>query len=311
MTKTNKGSALFGTLIVLSASGIAFSAPVDSNYATAIKLISAGKEAEALPYLDKSIKAFPKKTDLYFTRAGVFQKIGNVSKAIADWNTAIALEPANSSCYHNRAVAYLNSHDSTVYSKAKADFDKSLELKPSDLAYSGRGKLYCRMKNLSAARKDFDAAIKLNPSGAIEAYSCRSALNLQDHKAKEAIADLDRAIKIEPSAPLYNNRAWCDLMLRDQKQSLRDSDLALKLIQKSSRAEPETVGNIFHCRAIAHLQLGETATSLDDCNTAIKASPGSPALLTRSALYARMGKGNEALADANEAFKLLPESAGV
>lgn len=308
MKKSLNGLALLSILLFASTAVSVQSLPIDPDYKNALKLLDAGKNTEAITCLNKSISRFPKGAELYTARAEAYRRTGKVAKSVSDWTKAIELDPKNHNSYHNRGVTYLNSNDPGLYVKAKADFDKAIALKPSfAAAYSSRARLYGRLNQWKKGHADCSKAIELNPSTAVDAYAIRGTINMMESKYGEAILDVDRAIGLEPSAALYNNRAWCNVLSKKPKQALKDVSMALQFLGKS-KEDQKLLENAYCCRAIAHAKLGEIEASMSDCAAAIQTLPATPALLTRSSLYLRKGMGKEALADANEALKLIPDA---
>lgn len=95
---------------------------------------------------------------------------GNVDRAIADYNAAIALDPKYAHAYNNRGGAYM----------AKGDLDRAMA--------------------------DLNQAIAIDPKYA-EAYCNRSIAHQTKGEFDRAIADADQAIALDPkNAATYYNR---------------------------------------------------------------------------------------------------------
>ena len=81
------------------------------------------------------------------------------SAAIADYDTAIRLDPDDASAYYNRGVAKANLEK---YKTAIADFDIAIRLKPDHAkAYHGRGLMKALLGRTSEAKQDYQTALKL------------------------------------------------------------------------------------------------------------------------------------------------------
>ena len=76
----------------------------------------------------------------YFNRGLAYGKKGEVDRAIADFDKAIALNPDYAAAYYNRGTAYGMKGD---YDRAIADFGRAIKLNPKDAdAYNNRGLAY-------------------------------------------------------------------------------------------------------------------------------------------------------------------------
>jgi Flp pilus assembly protein TadD len=63
----------------------------------------------ALEYLDKAKKNDPNNKSFYFADGTIYDKIGNMDKAVEAYNKAIAIDPNFYDAYFNLAVVYFNS----------------------------------------------------------------------------------------------------------------------------------------------------------------------------------------------------------
>ncbi|CDZ64302.1 tetratricopeptide repeat protein [Neorhizobium galegae] len=123
-----------------------------------------------------------------------------------------------------------------AYARALADYDRAIALAP-DLAaaYWRRGKanlLYGR--NLAAALRDLDAAIRLEPSQA-EFYVTRASILSWDGRPELAMADLNHALTVDPrSEHALTNRGLAYFNDGDISRALADFDAALRLAPDDS-----------------------------------------------------------------------------
>ncbi len=102
------------------------------------------------------------------------------------------------------------------YKGSIKDYDKAIKANPSfSEAYYNRGSSKIHLNDFKSALADFDKAIELRPDF-ISAYRNRGILrnNINDHEG--AIADLDMAIKLEPNgAASYYLRGQIKLSTQD------------------------------------------------------------------------------------------------
>ena len=94
-----------------------------------------------------------------YERGSVYQSLGEMGKAIADYSRAIEMEPISSS------------------------------------GYVSRGSVYQAMKDLPSAFTDFDRATQLNPKNA-NAWMYRGSIYWSQGKPREAADDYDRASQL-------------------------------------------------------------------------------------------------------------------
>ncbi len=115
----------------------------------------------------KSGRAFGKpisKEDLaitYSNRGIAYNNMGNYDRAIADYDTAIKLNPKFANAYNNRGFAYYRKRQ---YDRSIADYDNAIKLNPKYArAYGNRGVAYYRKRQYDRAIADFRKAIELRP----------------------------------------------------------------------------------------------------------------------------------------------------
>ena len=109
-----------------------------------------------------------------FTNRGItYYNKGRYDRAIADFTTAIELEPDDAIAYYARGRAYANKDQ---YDRAIQDYDQAIRLRPDYAsAFLNRGNAYFNNKRLyDRAIADYTKAIELKPDDA-KAYEKRSA----------------------------------------------------------------------------------------------------------------------------------------
>ncbi len=137
-------------------------------------------------------------------RAFVHGKAGRYDLALADLNTAIAINPDRAKYYNNRGIIYDIRHE---YNIALLDFSRALLLEP-DFAevYFNRARVYSKFGRPKEALRDLALAIALKPEW-VEAYERRAIMNYGIRNYGQALADFDRAIALNPErAAAYFNR---------------------------------------------------------------------------------------------------------
>ncbi len=88
----------------------------------------------AIADYDSAIGLDPKSVDLYFYRGLAYAMSGRLAEAIADDTTAIGLDPRRGELYDERGRAYAKQGD---LERAIGDFEEALRLDPADVDASG------------------------------------------------------------------------------------------------------------------------------------------------------------------------------
>ncbi len=144
------------------------------------------------------------------------------------------------------------------YKRALADYARAIELSPNSAdAYWRRGKanlLYSR--DLPAALKDLDEAIRIDPSQA-EFYVTRASILGWLGEPAPALADLNQALARDPrSVHALTNRGLAYLNNGDTSRALADFDAALRLSPNDS--------GLYGFRAAARRGTGDEAGAKAD-----------------------------------------------
>ena len=110
------------------------------------------------------IEKFPLAATLpYASRAHHYRDMGNRDAALADYNTALDIDPEFVLGYVNRGAILANREE---FANALSDFNRALALnEKSALALDQRGRLRLRTGNTKGALGDLEAALQLEPNG--------------------------------------------------------------------------------------------------------------------------------------------------
>jgi tetratricopeptide (TPR) repeat protein len=189
--------------------------------------------------------------------------------AIADFDQAIRLDPAEADNYYQRALARWQDGQSAL---AMSDFDQALTIRPNDIqALTGRGALRLSSNDEAGARTDFEAVDAAAPHDA--GASLRIAEDyMRFGQFAGAIGRFDRWIAAYPRderlPSALNGRCWSRAMLN---QGL---DLALA-----------------------------------DCNAAVRSGRNSRFLDSRAMVWLRLGNFDKAITDYKASLSLQSKSA--
>jgi tetratricopeptide (TPR) repeat protein len=126
-------------------------------------------------------------------RANAYVQLGDIQKALADFDRAISLDNRKNFLFFNRGIAHARTNQ---LNEAIADYTAALYLNPQDTrALTNRGNLYIKTANLRAALADYDAALKIDPKLAKATYD-RAQARRQAGDPKGALADYRMASKL-------------------------------------------------------------------------------------------------------------------
>jgi len=116
-------------------------------------------------------------------------------RALADFQAAVELDPANWKPLHNRGVSRALAGQ---WDEALEDFSRVVQLKPDHAnAWFNRGEVRAERGERELAVADYTQAIELKPEDA-DAHRRRGLAFFQLRKFREALADLDRAVQLVP-----------------------------------------------------------------------------------------------------------------
>jgi tetratricopeptide (TPR) repeat protein len=143
------------------------------------------------------------------------------------WNHTLRLHPQNWLAWNMRGLAREASGD---LDGAIADFDAALAIDPAyGVAYVNRGRARVGKGDVRGAVQDWDRALALNPT-AREARLNRGGARLMLGDAQGAVEDLERAVQDSPdSASAWYNLASAHLATGNRELAIRDCRRALEL----------------------------------------------------------------------------------
>lgn len=155
----------------------------------------------SLTLWDHVIRHYPMIPMSYCNRGNEYVALGEETKALEDYNRALALKPDYADVYNNRGSLF---EKKALHALAAADFKQALKFKPShELAYPNFEKNKISMERKLILYSELIAA---HPEEA-ENYFLRGNIYADYRMSGKAMEDYNRALELKPDwAEVYNNR---------------------------------------------------------------------------------------------------------
>ncbi len=154
--------------------------------------------AEQVRLYTESLCLTPRDAQTYLNRGVAFDALGEMDKALADFEQAIRLNPKLAEGYNNRGYLRYKQGD---YAHAIPDFDRALQLNPDYArAYCSRASAYGMLGQHEQALADIERAIDADPDFLL-AYVNRAAYNLNMNHIHEAEEELRWVLEQDPDDP--------------------------------------------------------------------------------------------------------------
>ncbi len=208
---------------------------VDTYIAQGREALKARKPDDALAAFDSAIALDAANSRAFASRASARMQKQDRDGALADVEQAISIDPLYALAYRIRAVIWSIKKDRV---RAIEDFNRAIELDPDDaMAYFARGMFLASTdRNYAAAIQDFGRTISANPRY-VEAYLQRGQLYQHDKKFDLALADYDAAIKVDPNnTRAYTKRGEIQLQTEPAGENF---DRAIVEFEQAVRTSPD------------------------------------------------------------------------
>ncbi len=231
-----------------------------------------GNLDKALADYDAAVESSPEMFYVYIERAGFYSKSGRYEKAIADYSRAIELAPRRSYEYKRRAWLHF---ELGRYDEALADIAKAVELNRGDLSNLRWIPLSqvatCPNERFRTGLLELaDKSIELTDKAA-RAYAARGHVLATLGHEEEAHADLKTAfdtIPITTERSELNRSATCEELGYLCGELAHRQDVIPYLV-KLVELNPKDVVSHYRC-ALAHLGTGQPDAYRDTCRAMLK-----------------------------------------
>jgi tetratricopeptide (TPR) repeat protein len=224
--------------------------------------------------------------------------------ALADGQTTAPTVPASIRPVFNRGLTYYRQGDAD---SAIRNFNEAIRLQPTFArAYVLRGSAYMLKAHYEKALADFNQAIGIDRRNAA-AYCDRA--DLENHflrRPENALADYNQAVRLAPNFQrAYFNRGIYFLERCNYDRAIADFTRAIQIVPSDLSA--------YAPRAYAYARRHDHARALADAKIAIKLKPGEITLARavdlglRAKAYTIIGEPELAVRDFREAVRLMPD----
>ncbi len=168
-----------------------------SSVDTARGLFHAKHYKEAVEILDTYLKTHPRDAEAFVLRGDSKADLDDNDGALADYNSAIAIDPQYAYAYATRCQTRLEMKDR---SGALDDCNQAIKLNPRDgIAYKWRGDVYFDDASYQLALTDYDKAESLGESTVL-LYSSRCNTERLLSMMDRARTDCAKAMELDPKS---------------------------------------------------------------------------------------------------------------
>lgn len=226
-----------------------------SDDAKASAAFLAGDYDAAISLYSEVIKADPKAALAYNGRALAYRYKKEVTKALADFDQAIRLKPLPMFYYNRGILRYENGDNkSAIGDLTRAMQDKARDPRIRAMCLVARARCYISQEKSAPALSDLNAAIKLHEDS--EAYRLRGIIRKVAHEYEKSLADYEKAIALDPkNADAYGTEAY--LLSVCPVPKYRDGAKAVRYATKACElTEWHDAGAIEHLAA-AYAETGD------------------------------------------------------
>jgi protein O-mannosyl-transferase len=165
-------------------------------------LVEAGRNSEAIPYLEEMIRLRPSFLYIgYYTLAKAQMREGQTGLAIQNLSAAVHAKPDYPEAYYSRGLALLNDGDAqSAEPDLRAALQHGLSLEYSGNAHNALGVILAQKDDVKGATEQFEQAVQIQPALLDAQRNLALALMHQD-RIEEAIARLREAVSVTHGDP--------------------------------------------------------------------------------------------------------------
>ena len=142
------------------------------------------------------IQSNPANDGAYVNRGIAYRRLGDIDRAIRDYDQAIRVNPLAADAFNNRGNAFRARHE---HERAMRDYDEAIRLDPHYAhALNNRGIIFLELGDANRSITDFDRAIAEDGTYA-NAFRNRGIAHADLGRFDRAIQDFDIAFTLNPA----------------------------------------------------------------------------------------------------------------
>lgn len=197
-----------------------------------------GEVKKALAHVEKSLKLDPKQQDAYFLLASLHVGLNQLGEAIQEYERILVLDPDNREARLFLATLYAQQRR---YPQAIRTIQEILRLEPqSVVGYFYLGRFYLETDRLSEAKREFLRVLSMDPSFAPAMFDLATVLE-REKNYNRAMAMYRRILHQQPN----NSRAWAGIgRLFLVINRYGDAQKAFRKVMELEKNDPAAIFNI-------------------------------------------------------------------
>jgi len=252
-------------IIILSLISVACQSSKNSSkhIAKAEKYYQAGDISKAIAEYDKAIEINPDLSLNYYNRGIYKTELGDYAGAISDYSKAIQLNPHMIEAYLNRANMLA---DFEYLEDAILDLEKATDINPQMYeAYLLMAEIKIELGEYTSAENDIKMALSINPD-IWQPYFIYALLHYNTKEYSKALDNINLAINLNNDYDeLYLMRASLLTFLESYNLAIDDHT---RLISRGFE-----VSESYLARAQINIMIGDTAAGIADLNSVLQLDP--------------------------------------
>ena len=245
-----------------------------------------------------TISVFGQKAKTFYKAGNEFMDNQKYEDAMAQFTSAIGLEPSNTDYYLARGGAY---EKLNKFTEAAADYEKAIVFKPKESdAYINLGRAYNKLNMFDKALANLNRASALDRrNGLIYPEKVRTLIKLEKYEQALKVSDTAILIKEEPMDYYYRGVIY---------ESMNNDPLARKELEKAISKDKKLIDPHLEIAELL-LRMGSPQEAMNHVNTVISMDDKNiPAYLTRSKIYKKNIDYPSAINDVSKVILIDPSN---